>query len=1155
MDVDEPTSEAPEADDQLTLASREEAFAELAELNDDVPVPGSTAPDDAASDDTDADLEAPPVVLVMVTHNADAWLDEALESLVDQTYANLSVLVIDAASDIDPTPRIARILPGAFVRRLEHNVGFGPTLNEVLELVEGASFLCFCHDDVALDPTAVRRLVEEAFRSNAGIVGPKLVDWDDPERLQAVGYSIDKSGGLAPYAERGDLDQEQHDAVRDVFAIPGACTLVRADLFTHLGGFDPDIELLGEDLDLCWRAHLAGARVIVAPAARVRHREALAERRSDIDIPRVAAAHRLHTVMTCYQLLRLVWVLPQALVISLVESAIELNAGHREHARAQMAAWGSAFRRLPGLWRARRRVHRSRERSDRSVRRLQAHTWARLSSLVQTRRREREEDRAARTEELPSPGERRRVASMVPYGVAAVVILLLLGTRDLLFGSLPAIGEFARPPSGVGGIWSAWFRGWNAMGLGSSSPVATAFGPLALAGSIFLGALDLVRRLAILGLIPIGAVGAWRLAKPLGSRRAQLTSLVVYVAIPVPYNALSQGRWSGLILFATAPWLLAALARAMQLEPFAPAPSTVGDPAASPRRAWLHRSLGLSLGLGAVATFVPAVVPVAVLVAVGFALGSLVAGRVAGIGRLAATVGVAAVVAAVLQLPWTLGVIGPGGSWTALAGMRSGTDGWLSLGRILRFESGSYGAPPLGFAFLLAGALPLVIGRSWRFAWGARAWAGAVVCWAALWSGQQSWMPVPVPPAEVLLAPAAAALALAIACGTAAFDVDLPGYRFGWRQGVSAIAVLAVLVGSLPMIGGAVDGRWRVPTADLGDVLGFIGTQRAARPFRVLWVGDPDVVPAAGWRFSPTLDLGVSNDGMPTMTELWAPGGDAASAPLADALALARDGQTSRLGSILATMGVRYLVLPRQIVPAPFQGTGHRIDPQLQRGLDAQLDLARIPVNSALVLYRNTAWRGGMTLLPSGTTRGHAVSDALDRPSGIPVLRGIDPATGGSGTLPGAGVLATGQPADAGWRLTVDGRSAKRVTLDGWEQGFVVPSAGRAVLTHSDSVPRTLLVVLEAILWLVALLFWRRTRLQSAGDGPVTDVLPLPLEEGSLVHIGAAGEDDVQAVEVVDVSEPVLSGTDLSASETSESGKSDEPGSDDGEPNSTEDPS
>ena len=62
--------------------------------------------------------------------------------------------------------------------------------------------------------------------------------------------------------EPGELDQEQHDAVRDVFAVPTACMMVRADLFRAIGGFDPAIEYSGDDVDLCWRAHLGGARVL-----------------------------------------------------------------------------------------------------------------------------------------------------------------------------------------------------------------------------------------------------------------------------------------------------------------------------------------------------------------------------------------------------------------------------------------------------------------------------------------------------------------------------------------------------------------------------------------------------------------------------------------------------------------------------------------------------------------------------------------------------------------------------------------------------------------------------------------------------------------------------------------------------------------------------
>ena len=76
--------------------------------------------------------------------------------------------------------------------------------------------------------------------------------------------------------QAGEIDDGQHDAVRDVFVAPGGFTLVRADLLAELGGFDPEVVAMGEDLDLCWRAQVAGARVVVAPDARVRHLEAVA---------------------------------------------------------------------------------------------------------------------------------------------------------------------------------------------------------------------------------------------------------------------------------------------------------------------------------------------------------------------------------------------------------------------------------------------------------------------------------------------------------------------------------------------------------------------------------------------------------------------------------------------------------------------------------------------------------------------------------------------------------------------------------------------------------------------------------------------------------------------------------------------------------------
>ena len=185
------------------------------------------------------DAQVPAVVAVVVTTDPGPWLEEALSSLAAQDYEELSVLVLSTGED-DPevTERVARVLPDAFVRHLPGRPGYAAASNEALGMVEGAAFFLLLHDDVALDPDAVHKLVEESFRSNAGVVSPKFVNWDDPRVLLHVGMSCDKTGAVVDRITEGEVDHGQHDAVRDVFVAPGGCILVRADLFAELKGFD-----------------------------------------------------------------------------------------------------------------------------------------------------------------------------------------------------------------------------------------------------------------------------------------------------------------------------------------------------------------------------------------------------------------------------------------------------------------------------------------------------------------------------------------------------------------------------------------------------------------------------------------------------------------------------------------------------------------------------------------------------------------------------------------------------------------------------------------------------------------------------------------------------------------------------------------------------
>ena len=201
-------------------------------------------------------------------------------------------------------------------------------------MVAGAPFLLFCHDDVVVDPGTVRILVEEAYRSNAAVVGPKIVDVERPEILREVGWSVDRFG--VPHSDivLDELDQEQHDAVRDVFFVGEPCALVRADLFAAMDGFDVACDPGAAALDFCWRARLAGARVIVAPDARVRHHDVEGE----VD-PGVARRHQVRALLTSTSTARLLWIVPVALVVQFAEAVVYFVRRRRAVARALIGAW------------------------------------------------------------------------------------------------------------------------------------------------------------------------------------------------------------------------------------------------------------------------------------------------------------------------------------------------------------------------------------------------------------------------------------------------------------------------------------------------------------------------------------------------------------------------------------------------------------------------------------------------------------------------------------------------------------------------------------------------------------------------------------------------------------------------------------------------
>ncbi|MEA2931783.1 MAG: hypothetical protein QOI56_568, partial [Actinomycetota bacterium] len=1010
---------------------------------------------------------------MVVANEPGDWFEEALVALGGQDYPNQSVLVMDAGGETgnhtDCARRVASILPEAYLRRVPTKPGFAAAANDVLQTVQGASFLVFCHDDVAMEPDAIRLMVEEALRSNAGIVAPKVVEWDHPDRLLEVGLVVDKTGACASVVDRGELDQEQHDAVKDVFAVSSTCLLVRSDLFNELGGFDAEMGDHGADVDLCWRAQVAGARVLVAPAARVRHHNGSDRHPEDpLDQDAAQARHHLRAMFKSYSVLHLLRVVPQAMVVTMVEAVVALFTRRWAEARQLAGAWVWNLRQLRRLRPLRRAVHRSRAVPDSEVRRLQVRGSVRLTNYLQRRLHAEERARAlvlAGHDLVESvwQGPARAAAALL----ALVAVAFVVGSRGLFTGRLPAVGQlgpFPRPST----LLTHYVDGWRTTGLGSSSSAPPLLGLLGVAGTLLLGGVGLLQKLLVLGAWPVAAVGAWRFGRRLGSPLARLVGVIAYVAVPLPYNSLARGQWGGLLAYAAAPWMLASIVRLTGLPPF----HSQDDEPPSRRDILL-----LGLGLAVVAAFVPSVALALVVAAVGLVLGSVVSGRsgatsTAFLGALGAVL-----VAVVLLVPWSLELLLPGG-WSTVTGVARLPAAQPGLGQMLRFEIGPLGAAPLGWALLVIAAVPLVLGRDWRLAWAVRLWMVALTCVGVAWAGGQGWIPLRFQAPDVLLAFAAAALAGAVALGAVAFETDLRGQRFGWRQALSVAAGATVAAITLPVLGAATDGRWNMPSTDLARSVAWMEPEAGAGAFRVLWLGDPEVLPLDSWRFQDGVGFATSRNGAPDAVDLLPGAPSAATKTIAEVLRVAQNGGTARLGRLLAPMAVRYIVVPTQTAPRDSVPPPPGIPPGLTRALGSQLDLRLLPADASLAVYENTAWGPGRALLP-GPLAGGGVPTALgggaDLAGGQPVLAGGGPVRF-RGAVPAEGTALLAESPSSRWSLSVDGQGADRTTAFGVANAFDVSRPGRASLRFRTPLLRYGLVLLQLALWVALVRYLLVTR-------------------------------------------------------------------------------
>lgn len=220
------------------------------------------------------------VTVVIVAHQGERWLKSAIDSVTAQNARPTRLVVVDAGSD-DKTAQVAsdaRTLGRvqAVVQGVR-DASFGANVAQGLQGLPADEWLWLLHDDVVADASALDRLLDTAVQGPADVVGPLLLEAGRRRgravRVSEAGQTMTESGVITGVVPEGMVDQGQLESTQ-VLGLNSCGMLVRRSVWDELGGFDDAVPSGVQGLEFCWRARLAGYRVVTQPRARVVHVEA-----------------------------------------------------------------------------------------------------------------------------------------------------------------------------------------------------------------------------------------------------------------------------------------------------------------------------------------------------------------------------------------------------------------------------------------------------------------------------------------------------------------------------------------------------------------------------------------------------------------------------------------------------------------------------------------------------------------------------------------------------------------------------------------------------------------------------------------------------------------------------------------------------------------
>lgn len=217
----------------------------------------------------------PKIAVLILGYNDEKNLKEAIDSSLDQTYQNYTVVYIDNASKDGSLSLVQKNYPQLEIIAYTENFGYAGAYAKILKETftkdyDGAVLL---NSDVIVDKNWLKELVTSAFADEKiAIAQPKIFLYGKHEKLaNTFGNKINYLGfGFCGHYKKPDDSTFAND--QEIVSASGASLLIKKSAFLKIGNLDEKFFAYLEDQDLSWRALMAGCKIVLSAKSIILHK-------------------------------------------------------------------------------------------------------------------------------------------------------------------------------------------------------------------------------------------------------------------------------------------------------------------------------------------------------------------------------------------------------------------------------------------------------------------------------------------------------------------------------------------------------------------------------------------------------------------------------------------------------------------------------------------------------------------------------------------------------------------------------------------------------------------------------------------------------------------------------------------------------------------